>query len=195
VGFTTAALYGADTRPDAAGLSLSENQIAALGAVEPLQEEALCTGIIVAPSSVLTARHCDNLGGLWFVASRGAETTRVRVVTRVPHPDRDVSSLRLESSVELLGILSEGSATCTGTDAYDRADTLGDWVTTTIAAVTQAPCAGLTWEGTCSAGVPTWCDAGEVKGDACRSGESCGYDPGARGFRCRGTRSAPPVWS
>jgi hypothetical protein len=85
------------------------------------------------------------------------------------------------------GVLSRGSSSCLGIDEYIR---LGDeeieWLTETGDAVASASvdCGTISAEGRCFASTAVWCNDGNLFGEACRDGSSCGWSDSVGGFRC-----------
>lgn len=52
------------------------------------------------------------------------------------------------------------------------------------------PCAGLDWVGACLDGVPHWCNAGALEGEACDCDDVCRIDGKTGGPRCRRPETA-----
>ncbi|MEW5851521.1 MAG: N-acetylmuramoyl-L-alanine amidase [Myxococcota bacterium] len=51
----------------------------------------------------------------------------------------------------------------------------------------EDPCGGLTYQGTCSGGVLSWCENGAVKVHDCAAGgQGCGWESDAVGYNCTG---------
>lgn len=90
-----------------------------------------------------------------------------------------------DGTITVVGILTEGSPSCTGIDRYLRVHQLGDWIATIEAQREANPCGSLTWEGICHGGqFPTWCAADHVETQVCGQGELCGWSDEQSGFRC-----------
>ncbi len=91
-----------------------------------------------------------------------------------------------DGSPVVVGVLSAGSAGCRGKDEYARVDTLGDWVKQVVGTPTTGnrACGGITAEGRCLYGDALWCAGAELVAKTCTSGQHCGWDREAAGFRC-----------
>jgi len=92
-------------------------------------------------------------------------------------------------SAQVAGLLWRGDATCMGRDAYLRVDVLRTWIGEQLeepAAVGAAPrsCRDIPAQGLCQAGTALWCDDGKIQTRACSADRVCGWDVGARGYRC-----------
>lgn len=95
-----------NARPDP-GLPLAASQQLAVGAIEDVYEEVLCSGTLIAAGWVLTAGHCKTLSGIWFrTGPNGGVAVRVAAPRQFRHPQRDVMLIELQPSIELdmLGI-------------------------------------------------------------------------------------------
>jgi hypothetical protein len=256
--------------PSADRMGMSSDQKRAIGRVRAAggPPDYFCTGTLVAPSWVLTARHC-NQGGAFTFEPPGDVDHPVRVFSVLesqPNPDHDALLLRLDgaasaeplfprrdsnsppllgapadlagygvdangapaSSLNFLveritavdaesivvdglgrsgacigdsggpmllrdergvlviaGILSTGSATCTGVDRYLRADVIRAWVLGVVGVEPSASaCGALTLAGLCRGGEAIRCDAGSIVAETCGGGTVCGWSAAAHGYRC-----------
>jgi hypothetical protein len=90
--------------------------------------------------------------------------------------------------VEVLGVLSDGTASCRGEDTYIRLDALSEWLDQQGVEPEQnagIACADLGNEGMCSNDRAVYCEHEGARSDHCQElGEVCGWDSAARGFRC-----------
>jgi hypothetical protein len=91
-----------------------------------------------------------------------------------------------DGSVQVAGILSKGSLTCTGDDRYVRLDSIGDWVRGVAGQNTSSDveCGSITSEGRCFHGNAVWCANGDIAGQACSGTMRCGWDANQVGYRC-----------
>lgn len=94
-----------------------------------------------------------------------------------------------DATVRVLGALSYGDPSCVGRDSYTRADLQLAWIEALIGPVLVpgAECGRITPEGDCmGAGAAVWCDeaTGLLTSATCAAGTACGWDEGARGYRC-----------
>jgi hypothetical protein len=101
-----------------------------------------------------------------------------------------------DGSLVVAGVLSAGAATCRGSDRYVRTDSATDWLTS-VAGSYAAPasaCGSIDAAGRCLYGSALWCEGDVLTARSCaRTGQVCGWDAGASGFRCvpaRGARCA-----
>jgi hypothetical protein len=130
-----------------------------------------------------------NSGERRFVTERIASISREQVVvdgqgvSGACHGDSG-GPLLAHDPVEVIGVLSTGSASCVGVDRYERSDTLEAWIRATIEQAGIDPCGGLDWEGSCRDGHPMWCGGDLIVSEDCRGEQSCGYDVRAGGYRC-----------
>lgn len=240
------------------------------------ESEALCSGVLVAPSWVLSAAHCSVIPSL-SVSVLSADSTRtlVPVGHREVHPTLDLALFELDfaslsptsalelgvtpvpasaadlglvpgdavelagfgttesgkpaglrflvesivevdtasivvdgfgvtgactgdsggpllarssdGSLQVGGILTTGSSTCTSRDRYVRLDTAAGWVEE-IAGSSDVPrqaCGSIDDTGRCLRGAALWCEGGLLQTSDCSGlGEGCGWDSGQAGFRC-----------
>jgi len=84
----------------------------------------------------------------------------------------------------ILGVLSRGSTSCVGVDRYLRVDALVPWIEATREQAGANPCGGLSWEGSCEGGAPSWCAGAVIDGEACAPPSVCGWSVQTAGFRC-----------
>ncbi len=77
---------------------------------------------------------------------------------------------------QVAGVLSYGSADCTGLDVYIRADKLASWVASTIASVATDRCGDIPVTGVCTPAGPRWCEEETLRGEACLDKTTCGFD-------------------
>lgn len=86
--------------------------------------------------------------------------------------------------VVVVGILSRGSPTCTGSDSYERLDAIDGWLRDRVEASASSPsaCETLGWIGRCYGTLAIWCEQSEERGERCP--EACGWDPATAGYRC-----------
>lgn len=89
-----------------------------------------------------------------------------------------------DQSIRIVGLLSEGNATCRGQDRYIRTDVLSDWISQVQEQRGQSPCAGLSWEGVCADGRATWCAMDHIEATDCTHHQLCGWDAAQSGYRC-----------
>jgi Trypsin len=89
-----------------------------------------------------------------------------------------------DQSVRIVGVLSEGSATCRGRDRYVRTDVLTDWIRAVQDLREQDACGGLSWEGSCADGRASWCAGDHLEASDCQNHELCGWDSDRLGYRC-----------
>jgi hypothetical protein len=92
-----------------------------------------------------------------------------------------------DGSVRVVGVLSAGSASCTGTDRYVRLNGAGAWLAEhgVIPAPAEelADCALIGTEGRCFEGAVLSCPGGlSARVERCEGGARCGFDAGM--FRC-----------
>jgi hypothetical protein len=90
----------------------------------------------------------------------------------------------------IVGILHGGDINCHGRDDYSTAESLREWVTTTIGVdpPDSLICGALSREGACfdSASLmqAIWCDVDELTASQCGPNTACGWDSAAGGYRC-----------
>jgi hypothetical protein len=98
-----------------------------------------------------------------------------------------------DGSVRVVGALSLGSGSCTGTDTYVRLDSVYDWVRATVGSAPPSidDCGGITAEGRCFGTVAAWCESSRIAGSSCGSGTECGWSASASGYRCVPSGSDP----
>jgi hypothetical protein len=74
---------------------------------------------------------------------------------------RSASGSRSDGSPMVAGVLSTGSATCTGEDHYARLDAVGDWLRGVIGPfeIESRECGTVSSEGPCLYGNAVWCAA------------------------------------
>lgn len=184
-------------------LELAGSPVAAIG-VEPLPVAARPIGAL-APGTVV---QIAGFGG-------GGETARTRefLVAEVTASDRasvTVSAgglggacfgdsggpLLLRTATgeaAVLGVLTEGSSSCSGFDVYARADGLADWLAggppdggadAGLDAGAERTYERLGVRGRCFGATPVWNEDGRLEASACQNGSSCGWDERAGGYRC-----------
>jgi hypothetical protein len=88
--------------------------------------------------------------------------------------------------VEVAGILSNGSPSCRGPDAYTRLDVASDWLSSLVGVTppTESACATLGRVGRCFGATAVFCDEGREHGTRCDDGLACGWDSKEQGYRC-----------
>jgi hypothetical protein len=85
----------------------------------------------------------------------------------------------------VVGLLSEGAASCLGRDRYLRVDRLRAWIESVQLLRRANPCGDLTWEGICHEGqLPTWCATDHAITQVCGPDELCGWSAEQLGYRC-----------
>jgi hypothetical protein len=94
-----------------------------------------------------------------------------------------------DGSLRVLGVLDQGSVSCTGVDWYTRLDVLADWepfaqAIRSLDEPAAPPCDGVGNEGSCLRDGALWCEDGALKFDACEPPARCGYSLDDQGFRC-----------
>jgi hypothetical protein len=90
-----------------------------------------------------------------------------------------------DGTARVAGDLSNGDGSCVGRDNFTRVDVYRDWIEDhTGPTVPPNGCGGVDGAGRCLDGVATWCDDDRVQSQRCEAGTACGWDAGARGFRC-----------
>jgi len=90
-----------------------------------------------------------------------------------------------DGTIVVVGLLSEGDASCRGHDRYLRVDLLEAWVASVRQSRESDPCGSLTWEGICHEGqLPTWCAGDHIRTEVCGPDELCGWSAEQLGFRC-----------
>lgn len=95
-----------------------------------------------------------------------------------------VFALASDGTVRTAGDLSNGDPSCVGEDNYTRVDVFVDWIEgyTGPTVIGGAPCGEIGAEGQCNGDVAIWCAGDELASERCAT--RCGWDAGARGFRC-----------
>jgi hypothetical protein len=98
-----------------------------------------------------------------------------------------------DGTLTVAGVLSAGSETCTADDHYVRLDALGSWVASLVSASppTDRECGTIGAQGRCLYGSAMWCANAQLEATPCTGDQSCGWDPGASGFRCVARASDP----
>ena len=91
-----------------------------------------------------------------------------------------------DGSVEIAGVLSTGSASCTEEDIYERLDGIQGWVQSVTGAYTSGDraCGTITTAGRCLNDVAVWCASGQLEALDCSGVDACGWSGPAAGFRC-----------
>jgi hypothetical protein len=86
----------------------------------------------------------------------------------------------------VMGVLSDGSATCVDQDHYVRLDALSDWLRSVTGprAAKGSSCGTITREGRCLYGSALWCSGEQLVAEACNDTARCGWDVKVSGFRC-----------
>jgi len=97
-----------------------------------------------------------------------------------------------EGTPVVVGLLREGDgAGCLSVDYYTPAASLRDWVAEVASpAESKSGCGDVTATGGCfssnSLQQAVWCHANELRATVCDTGEVCGWDDAADGYRCVG---------
>jgi hypothetical protein len=91
-----------------------------------------------------------------------------------------------DGSAVILGVLSEGSSSCTGQDVYARLDNLKDWVAEAIGPpiADDRECGTIVERGRCLYGSALWCKESKLMAEPCIAGTACGWDVAQAAFRC-----------
>jgi hypothetical protein len=76
------------------------------------------------------------------------------------------------------GVLSEGSATCLGTDTYVRLDAIRGWLQSVVGPplASDLQCGAITEEGRCLEGLALQCSGTTLDARTCVGGTVCGWD-------------------
>jgi hypothetical protein len=93
----------------------------------------------------------------------------------------------IDGLVRVYGVLSSGSLTCRGDDRYTRVDVDPEWASGVGLPGQRdevAACDGVSAEGRCFGEVAMWCESGQLQRAVCAAPAACGWDEGARGYRC-----------
>ena len=96
----------------------------------------------------------------------------------------------VDGSVEVLGLLGHGSASCYGEDSYTRVDAVAAWITEQTGGIEVSPppeggaYTVLTSAGRCFGDVAVWREEKDARRERCSAGQTCGFDATAKGFRC-----------
>jgi hypothetical protein len=107
----------------------------------------------------------------------------------MPFPGRSSSVLRTRcrrrGAPRVLGVLSDGSASCMGEDVYVRVDALQSWIESIAGTASQdSDCGTITAEGRCFYGSAVWCRGTQLAATPCGATMQCGWDSAQGGFRC-----------
>ncbi len=95
--------------------------------------------------------------------------------------------------VRVIGVVSGGDGTCTYEAHFTRADAVVDWIegyTGPTPDTDGVGCGAITSEGRCIDGRAVWCASEEREVETCGTGEACGWDASANGYRCVPAASA-----
>jgi hypothetical protein len=99
-----------------------------------------------------------------------------------------------DGSPRVVGVLTVGSASCTGADDYVRLDAVQGWMQATIGsgAPDDADCGTIpSQQGRCLYGTAVWCSGMQLLAEHCMAGKECGWDGSQAGFRCVDSQSDP----
>ena len=93
---------------------------------------------------------------------------------------------RLSSgALGVVGILSSGSQSCTGNDAYTLTESADAWLRARVGAPALATsCAALSAQGRCFGERAVSCQGSRAVANDCAAPLACGFDVRANGFRC-----------
>ena len=88
--------------------------------------------------------------------------------------------------VQVVGILEQGSTSCTDIDRYVRLDRAGDWLASLLPprSEPELPCTTLSHEGRCFADAAVWCEDGALQASRCEGEHVCSFDANSEGYRC-----------
>ena len=95
-----------------------------------------------------------------------------------------------DGRVRTLGLLSQGSSDCRGTDRYLRVDALADWLAREAGVIAsdggEEPLASpaLGAEGRCFGPLAAWDERGALRAEVCAGSRRCGWDRDDAGQRC-----------
>lgn len=85
----------------------------------------------------------------------------------------------------LLGLLSEGSESCTGRDVFVRLDRISEWLTARVDRVpSRKLCGGVDSRGACFGTVAVRCTNGEVVGEECAEPTVCAWSAAREIYTC-----------
>lgn len=85
--------------------------------------------------------------------------------------------------LRVFGILSDGDASCRGSDRFVRV--AGRGLEGITATAPPAGCVGLPVVGSCFAtALAAWCEGSTLATERCETGSSCGYSESVNGYRC-----------
>jgi hypothetical protein len=133
-----------------------------------------------------------NIGDLFFAVEPIVDYDDARIVVdgagRTGACDGDSGGPLLaranDGTLRAIGVLSQGSPTCTKLDYFSRGDLIAQRLEVT-SATPPSSCQGLDSVGLCVRGQAVWCDGGSLRAEGCADqGLVCGWQEAAAGFRC-----------
>jgi len=90
--------------------------------------------------------------------------------------------------VAVLGVLSNGAASCVEIDQYLRVEPVLGWIQSHLELPSASDdCGEIDARGRCFDGLAVYCRDGQLRSEACSDRTSCGFSPEADGFRCAET--------
>ncbi len=96
----------------------------------------------------------------------------------------------------VVGVLSQGSTTCSGLDRYVRLNAARAWFDAIVPAAgtqndAEVSCPDFGHEGRCFGSTAIWCDDGTTMASDCGDTENCGWKQQVSGYRCIAPSSDP----
>lgn len=92
----------------------------------------------------------------------------------------------------VLGVLSEGSESCTGRDTFVRLDSIRPWLAERIPRMApQAPCGGVDDRGACFGNIAVRCVSGAIVGEECTEPSVCAWSNARRTYTCLEAPDSP----
>jgi hypothetical protein len=137
----------------------------------------------------------SGVGELRFAVETVAELTETRLLvdglgaSGACHGDSGGPLLArgASGSIQMMGVLSGGSADCRGKDAYVRLRAAADWIREHVGEPLSragSGCGGMDETGRCFEDTAVFCDGDVVVANRCDAGTTCGWDRAAGGYRC-----------